>query len=86
MAHTYTIRTDPKGRLLIPRALRDQLGINPGDTVFAQADEDGVGIRLAKAVNPFDALADHAVAEHAAGRTRSLRAFTDEQGIDLADE
>jgi hypothetical protein len=40
-------------------------------------------LRYAKAVNPFDALADHAIAELRAGRTKNLRAFAAENDIEL---
>lgn len=86
MGVTYTTTMDEKGRLVVPSELRRQFKIGSGDAVFLQADEDGLGIRLAKAVNPFDALADHAVAEHAAGRTPTLQSFAAEQGIDLDSE
>ena len=40
-------------------------------------------LRYAKAENPFDALAERALAERQAGRTRSLREFAAENAIDL---
>jgi antitoxin PrlF len=64
------LRVDSKGRVVIPKSVRQQLHINPGDTFFLESE--GNVIRLAKAENPFDALARHAVQEYRAGRTRSL--------------
>jgi AbrB family looped-hinge helix DNA binding protein len=80
-----TIRSstvDQKGRLLIPDAIRKQYGIEAGDIFFIQVEETGV-IRYARAENPFDLLAEHAIAEHRAGRTRGLRDIAKAEGIDL---
>jgi AbrB family looped-hinge helix DNA binding protein len=66
-----TSTVDSKGRVTIPAALRKELGIHEGDTVFVET-RDGM-IRVAKAENPFDALAEEALAEHRAGLTRPLR-------------
>jgi AbrB family looped-hinge helix DNA binding protein len=80
-----TIRSstvDQKGRLLIPDAIRKQYGIEAGDIFFIQVEETGV-IRCARAENPFDLLAEHAIAEHRAGRTRGLGDIAKAEGIDL---
>jgi AbrB family looped-hinge helix DNA binding protein len=81
MATTLTVKVDPKGRLTIPRRLREALGIEPGDTLFVECDEDRQTLRYAKAENPFDALARHALQERRAGRTQTLRSFAAENGI-----
>lgn len=83
MATTVTVKVDPKGRLTIPRRLREALGIQPGDTLFVEGDEERGLLRYAKAENPFDALARHAIDERRAGRTRSLRAFAAENDVAL---
>ncbi len=74
-------RLDSKGRIAIPAEIREKLGLESGDTFFFATDKDE--IRMAKAVNPFDALADHALDERRAGRTRRLRDYAAEKGIDL---
>lgn len=81
-----TVRVDPKGRLTIPRQIRDALGIEPGDTLFVALDEAHKELRYAKAENPFDVLAQHAINEYRAGRTRNLRDFAAENNISLDDE
>ena len=86
MATMTTVKTDAKGRLTIPRHLREEMGIEPGDTFFLEADEERGVLRFAKAENPFDLLAEHALAEYRAGRTKSLRDFADEHAIALDDE
>jgi hypothetical protein len=43
-------------------------------------------LHFAKTENPFDILAEHALAEYRAGRTKSLRDFATENAIALDDE
>lgn len=43
-------------------------------------------LRFVKTENPFEILAEHAVAEYRAGRTKSLHDFATENGIALDDE
>lgn len=76
-----TVRMDSKGRISLPRSLRERKGYAEG-TVFFWQEDDG-GIRLMPAVNPFDALADEAAVEFRAGSTRSLRDYAGEHGIVL---
>ena len=83
MPPPVTVKVDPKGRLTIPQRIREELGIEPGDTFFVEVDGENAVLRYAKAENPFDALARHALDEHHSGRTRGLREFAAESGIDL---
>ncbi len=55
------VQVDSKYRVMLPREVRD--GIQPGDVLFVERGEEGV-IHYAKAENPFDALARHAIEEH----------------------
>lgn len=75
------VKVDAKGRVVLPASIRGRAGVEPGDVYFV-AIENSV-IRLAKAINPFDALAEEAIAEYEAGNTTSLRDFAEEEGIDL---
>lgn len=81
-----TVTVDAKGRLSIPAEIRGEMGINPGDVLFLERDPDHGVLHLAKAINPFDGLAEHAVREHEAGRTTNLRAYAAARGIDLERE
>jgi AbrB family looped-hinge helix DNA binding protein len=86
MTPVTTVKTDAKGRLTIPRHLREGLGIEPGDTFFLEVDDVRGVLRFAKAENPFDILAEHALGEYRAGRTKSLRDFATENAIALDGE
>jgi len=81
-----TVRVDAKGRLSIPVDVRDALNIEAGDVFFLESDAEHEVIHLAKAKNPFDGLSEHAVEEYRAGRTRRLRAYAAENGIELNGE
>ncbi len=81
-----TVKVDSKGRLSIPREIREQLGIESGDVYFVEADSEHAVIHFAKAESPFGPIAQYAINEYHAGRTRSLREVAAEFGIDLNDE
>jgi AbrB family looped-hinge helix DNA binding protein len=78
---SLTVKVDAKGRLTIPRDLREALAIQPGDTLFVEREGDV--LRYAKAGNPFDILADYAREEQRAGRTKRIRDFAAENSIAL---
>lgn len=69
------VKVDAKGRLTIPRRLREELGIVPGDMLFVEREAGHEVLRYIKIENPFDALAEAAADEYRAGQTRSLRDF-----------
>jgi AbrB family looped-hinge helix DNA binding protein len=83
MVQTLTAKVDAKGRVSIPQRIREELEIGPGDTLFVEFDEEQKVLRYAKAQNPFEALARHAIEEWRSGRTRSIHDFAAEHGIDL---
>jgi len=74
MKGTMTAKVDNKGRLSLPQDLRAMLHIEAGDIFFIETDNNDV-LRLAKAENPFDILAIHAMQESKAGKTITLEEF-----------
>jgi AbrB family looped-hinge helix DNA binding protein len=43
-----THKVGPKGQVVLPKAMRDRLGIKPGDEVRFDEGEDGIVVRRAK--------------------------------------
>jgi bifunctional DNA-binding transcriptional regulator/antitoxin component of YhaV-PrlF toxin-antitoxin module len=77
------VQVDEKYRVTIPKEARG--AIKPGDVLFVECSEEGV-LHYAKAENPFDGLAKHAVEEYRAKRTRNLREIAREEGVDLSED
>lgn len=50
---SMTHRVGPKGQVVIPKDLRDELGIEPGDEVSFWRHEDHVALRLASGRRPL---------------------------------
>ena len=78
-----TLRIDSKGRIALPRHLRESLGVEPGASLSAEVD--GTTVRLAAAPSEVSELVAWVLAEDLRGATRSLREFALEEGIDLDD-
>jgi AbrB family looped-hinge helix DNA binding protein len=71
-----THRIGPKGQVVIPKELRDELGIEPGDEVSFWLHDDHVAVRPADHRRPLQgrfpgsALSDELERERAADRAR----------------
>ncbi len=65
-------RIDSKGRIVLPRVTRTELGLEPGDILFVDTDGNRRVIYLAKPDNPLDVLALAALEEDRAGLTTDL--------------
>ena len=71
-----THRVGPKGQVVIPKNLRDELGIEPGDEVNFWRHDDHVAVRPAHQRPPLrgrftgTGLSDILTAERAADRAR----------------
>ncbi len=77
-----SVTVDDKYRVYIPKQARES--IRPGDVLFFQEEETDVGpvFRYAKAINPFDALAEDAIRQDERGETVDLEDLLRERGID----
>lgn len=75
------VKIDDRGRISVPKVLRDKMKVESGDTLFISGDASG--LKLRKAENPFDVVAKHAIKQYKEGRTRSIKDFAAEMGIDL---
>ncbi len=86
MAAVPRVKVDVKGRLTLPPSLCKAIGIEPSDTFIVEAEERGILLRHTPKENPFDVLAEHALAEYRAGRTQNLRDFAAKNGINLDED
>ncbi len=71
MKGTISAKIDSKGRLALPVDLRELMNIEPGDVFFIKPEKNDI-LRLARAENPFEFLAKHAIEESRKGKTISL--------------
>lgn len=76
------VRIDDRGRISLPKEIRDQMGIESGDTLFMRISEKGL-LEVLKAINPFDLLVDEAIREYNEGKTTSIEDLAAELGVDL---
>ena len=74
-----THRVGPKGQVVIPKELRDELGIEPGDEVSFWRHDDHVAVRPADRRRPLRGrfrcsdLVDELTEQRAADRAREDR-------------
>ena len=73
------VRLDDKGRISLPKQMREDLGLAPGDALFIERDGDTV--RLAKALNPFTPAVREAMVTYHAGRKIALKRLAAKHGI-----
>jgi AbrB family looped-hinge helix DNA binding protein len=76
------VTIDSKGRLSIPKELREELELGAGDVVFVKREGDT--LRLAKAVNPLASAVAEGVAEYRAGRKIALKRLAKKHGVRAA--
>ena len=85
MSQAVAVRVDKKGRLTIPKRIRESANVKPGDRYFVQSE--GSVLHCAKAdENPFDFLARHAIEEYRKGKTFSIEEVAAELGVELEGE
>lgn len=83
---TISVSMDSKGRISIPKSVRERLHLEPGDVFFIDPIENRAEFRVAKAQVPFDNIAEFAQWAVDNGHTRSLDEISAELGLNLDDE
>lgn len=81
MTETMTVQVDAKGRVVLPLSLRRRLKIEEGSILYVQ--ESHGELRLRRAENPFDVLAEQAEVDLHDGRTTNLRTYAARHGVEL---
>jgi len=72
-------RVDNKGRITLPKSIREAWKLKTGDTVFFRYDSKNGRVQIAPAVSPFDILAEHAIEEYEQERTKTVEEYVDEK-------
>lgn len=75
-------KIDARGRISLPRSIREKLGLETGDTLFMRVSPEGL-LEMRKAINPFDELVDEAIREYGDGETKSIEELAAELGVEL---
>ena len=83
MTDESIVRVDAKGRVTLPKAIRDELNIQDGTPFFVKFIKGKGVVILAPAINPFDILAEQAIEEYKAGKTTNIEEYAKNHGIDL---
>ena len=83
MTDESIVRVDAKGRVTLPKAIRDELNVEDGTPFFVKFIRGKGVVILAPAINPFDILAEEAIEEYKAGKTTNIEEYAKSHGIDL---
>jgi AbrB family looped-hinge helix DNA binding protein len=68
------LTVDNKGRLTIPKSIREALHIKNGDVMFLRFNSKEGVVQITRAVqNPIEVLSQYADRELEAGRTKNIR-------------
>ncbi len=73
-------KVDSRGRLFLPRRLRDSMQLSAGDTLSLEYEPDSGIMRLTKATSPLAILAGEAKKEFGAGKTMNIREYARKRG------
>jgi AbrB family looped-hinge helix DNA binding protein len=83
MTDERIVKADAKGRISLPKAIRDELNVKEGTPFFVKFIRGKRVIILAPAINPFDILAEQAMEEYKGGKTTSIEEYAKNHGINL---
>ena len=64
------VRIDKKGRVTLPKSIRDALGLETGDTVFLRFDPKKGRLLLAPVANPFKTMDESVSMYHLEDHTK----------------
>ena len=82
MADKIVTKVDDKGRITIPKKVREVSGIEKGEILFI--DTELGQVKLTRAVkDPITKLKEYAEKEYSEGRTRNLRDYAKEKEMTL---
>jgi len=78
LSKNIPLTIDNKGRLTIPKNIRDALHIENGDVLLLKYDSKGGILQITRAVqNPIEILSNYAEKEFEAGHTKNIRELID---------
>jgi len=83
MTDEKIVKADAKGRVTLPKAIRDELNVEDGTPFFVKFIREKGVVILAPAINPFDILAEQAMEEYEAGKTTNIEEYAKNHGINL---
>lgn len=73
-------KVDDKGRITIPKQVRESSGIDKGEVLFI--DSEMGQLKLTRAIeDPLVKLQEYTEEEYKAGKTKNLRDYAEENGI-----
>jgi looped-hinge helix DNA binding domain, AbrB family len=61
------VKIDNKGRVTLPKNIREALGLETGDTVFLKYEPEKKAGAAGPSFKPFDVLAEHAIKDTETG-------------------
>jgi len=83
MTNERIVKADAKGRVTLPKAIRDELNVEDGTPFFVKFIRGKGVVILAPAINPFDILAEQAMEEYEDGKTTNIEEYAKNHGINL---
>lgn len=80
---TTSVKMDGKGRLVVPKEVREALGVQEGDVFYLEYDAGEGTLVYAAAQNPLLQRLEEGRAEYRAGLTKSLDDVAAELGLTI---
>ena len=74
LSKNISLTIDNKGRLTIPKSIREALHIKNGDVLLLKYESNEGILHIARAVqNPIQVLSEYTEKEYESGRTKNIR-------------